>query len=851
MNPDTPLHQPLALPLPLPHPIPHPTRCTARPRPPARSAAGSIQRLGAVLARAAALSPAGWAAGSEKAAARSPSATPSDKGALLLHVPSPDWRDQVIYFVMTDRFADGDPRNNDQGAGEYDPRRPDRYSGGDLAGLRQRLDYIQGLGATALWITPPVANQWLNAQGSYSGYHGYWTEHFMKVDRHLGTLQDYRLLSDALHRRGMYLVQDIVVNHVGDFFYYQGQHDPARPERGWRPNTGSRPVERPTQAPFHLNDPRRAADRAAGVYHWTPNIADYQNREQELTWQMSGLDDLNTRNPRVREALRRSYAHWIREVGVDAFRVDTAFYVEPEFFEDFLWRPTGRGATPGMDAVARATGRRDFFVFGEGFGIDAPGQDAQGRRIESYMQGPQPGQRRMGGMLNFPLYGALGDVLARGAPTAVLGQRLRAQASLHPRLHWMPTFLDNHDVDRFLTGADERALGLGLAALFTLPGIPVIYYGTEQGFSRQRPAMFATGWGSDGRDRFDPSQPIYRLLRQLSDLRRELAPLRRAPVQVLAETQDDAGAIVWRMSHEGRHALVAFNTDDEPVTLEALPVAVPGQARTIEPAWGLDGLPNPLQVNPEGHAALTLPPRSAQVWHWQGPDAAAPTAPMLLSRHAGAAAEWQTLLDRADPAGDDHGPQGRYRYPTDRSYDGIRPADIRRVQVHTRQDSAGPALKVTLTLADISTVWSPRHGFDHVAFTLFLELPGQPGGSRVMPLQNGELPQDMRWHRRLRSHGWSLALFEPTGSGPESEGTAVVRGVKVATDAAARTVTFTLSAAALGRPASLSGARLWINTWDWDARYRALEPEPKAFSFGGGRADEPLVMDATDVLVLP
>ncbi|MFM8736541.1 MAG: alpha-amylase family glycosyl hydrolase, partial [Betaproteobacteria bacterium] len=78
--------------------------------------------------------------------------------SLKLHVPSPDWRDQVIYFVVTDRFADGNPRNNDQGAGEFDPRQPSRYSGGDLVGLRQRLDYIQGLGATTLWITPPVAN---------------------------------------------------------------------------------------------------------------------------------------------------------------------------------------------------------------------------------------------------------------------------------------------------------------------------------------------------------------------------------------------------------------------------------------------------------------------------------------------------------------------------------------------------------------------------------------------------------------------------------------------------------------------------------------------------------------------
>lgn len=135
-----------------------------------------------------------------------------------LHVPSPDWRDQILFFVMTDRFADGDPANNDQGAGEYRPGERSRYQGGDFKGLVDRLDYIRGLGATALWITPPVANQWLSPDGSYSGYHGYWAQHFKQVDPHLGTLADYQRLSDALHRQGLYLVQDIVVNHTGNFF---------------------------------------------------------------------------------------------------------------------------------------------------------------------------------------------------------------------------------------------------------------------------------------------------------------------------------------------------------------------------------------------------------------------------------------------------------------------------------------------------------------------------------------------------------------------------------------------------------------------------------------------------------
>ncbi|MCF1438394.1 MAG: hypothetical protein LPD71_06495, partial [Shewanella sp.] len=145
----------------------------------------------------------------------------------LLHVPSPDWREQIIYFALTDRFNDGDPANNDQGTGEYDPKDHRKFSGGDLNGLKAQLDYMQKLGATALWLTPPVANQWWYPKGQYGGYHGYWATDFKSIDPHFGTLEDYKALSDGLHRRGMYLIQDIVVNHTGNFFGYEGVYDSA------------------------------------------------------------------------------------------------------------------------------------------------------------------------------------------------------------------------------------------------------------------------------------------------------------------------------------------------------------------------------------------------------------------------------------------------------------------------------------------------------------------------------------------------------------------------------------------------------------------------------------------------
>lgn len=845
---------------------------------------------------------------------------------LRLHVSSPDWRDQIIYFALTDRFDDGDPRNNDLRAGEFDPRSPDKYNGGDLTGLTRRVDYIKGLGATALWITPPVANQWLSPDGAHAGYHGYWAENFVKVDRHLGTLDDYRRLSHTLHEAGMFLVQDIVVNHMGDYFGYRGGWDPRDPTAHYQRHERTPPTPAPTQSPFDRNDPRKAAHRRAAIYHWTPDVTDFRDAQQLMTHQMSSLDDLNTDNPVVRRALRDSHAYWVHEVGVDAMRVDTAFYVPPDFFADFLnardWR------SPDLLAAARRTGRQQFHVFGEGFGIDRPFDDTQARRIEGYMTDPS-GRSLLPGMLNFPLYGALGDAFARGRPTAELAHRITRTMQLHARPHLMPTFVDNHDVDRFLAAGSEAGLRQALLALMTLPGIPVLYYGTEQGFTQPRAAMFKAGWGSGGRDRFDTTAPLYRYIAGVTALRRSELLFSRGRPTVLAANPARPGALAWRMDHAGRQALVVFNTADHEVLLDHLDAGGPHTA--WRGAYGITAQPADLRADAQGRLTLRLAPRSGQVW-LADPSPAAPaaasapapapaagstislnelpaasaggdfdvrgsapgvrelrvvvdgdlagaqtvqpdrdgrfqaridTSRMTDARiehrvtawadgHAAAEARrfrvdrpWTLLADQADPAGDDQGPTGRYRYPTDPSWGANRQLDLRRVRVF----GAGGAMKLELDMHRVTRSWNPANGFDHVAFTVFIELPGRPGGATRMPLQNATLPAGMRWHVRLRAHGWSNALHGSDGAGDTHEGTPLTpaAGIEVQGD----TVRFILAASALGHPASLSGARVYVTTWDYDGGYRALQPEPGGHRFGGGRAGDPLVMDASPVIVLP
>jgi glycosidase len=851
--------------------------------------------------------------------AKGPQATA--ESAAGLHVPSPDWRDQIVYFLMIDRFDDGEPDNNDQGTGEFDPADGARFSGGDLAGVARRVDYIKGLGATAVWITPPVANQWWNEHVRYGGYHGYWARDFKAVDAHFGTLDDYRRLSRALHGAGMFLIQDVVVNHTGDYFAYPDTADRTDPAVAYQPRTDGAGHRAPARWPFSLNDVRRPADRAAAIYHWTPDIRDYADRRQELTFQLAGLDDLNTDNPIVREALRDAYGFWIREVGVDGFRVDTAFYAAPEYFSDFL--DAADKAHPGVRGVAAATGRDDFHVFGEGFGIDKAYEDVQARKIDGYMRDAQ-GRPLLPGMINFPLYGTLGDVFARGRPTAELGHRIGSMMAVHERPQLMPTFVDNHDVDRFLAGGSQAGLQQALLAIMTLPGIPTIYYGTEQGFAAQRAAMFAKGNDAGGRDHFDTGAPLYRYLQRATALRRDNRLFSRGVPTVLAANPAAPGVLAYRVQHEGETALVAFNSADHATLLDNLDTGL-AAGSVLHGVFAIEGEAPELVAGANGRVSVVLPPRAGFVWRARdevrtvadaGAAIALEAAPAETSgdfvlrgtalgmqrmqlvidggldaavsvdvgrdgrwstrvdtrdmvdagvvhtavawdaersiasppHHFKVTRDWKLLGETPDPAGDDHGPRGNYAYPTDTGWTEHRQGDLRGL----RAWGSGGALKLELRMNDVTAPWNPANGFDHVAFTVFIELPGRDGGSTLMPLQNATLPDGMRWHYRLRAHGWSNALFSAAGASATDEGRITSPTAHIGVDAARDTVTFTFPTRALGNPPTLTGAKVYVTTWDYDGGYRVLAPQPTAHAFGGGDgAVDPLVLDDTSVIVLP
>lgn len=830
----------------------------------------------------------------------------------LLHVPSPDWRDQIIYFVMIDRFNDGDPTNNDMGAGEYDPEDFRKFQGGDLQGIIDQLDYIQGMGATSIWITPPVANQWWDPQVQFGGYHGYWAENFMEVDPHFGTLETYQALSRALHGREMYLIQDIVANHTGNFFSYGESWNPDDPTDGVTFNADTVPVTRPSQAPFDLNDPTNPDHLAVGIYNWTPPIVNYDDPIQTVEWQLSELDDLNTLNPQVQDALKESYTYWIETVGVDGFRIDTVKHVEHEFWRAFMHDEDG------VVAAARATGREDFLAFGEVFIGSDLFSDSGERQIARYLGTPDAPE--LNSVLNFPMFGEINRVFAEGAPAAAMTYRLDATQAVFEDPAMMPVFIDNHDVERFLGRGSVSGLKQAMLFMMTTPGIPVIYQGTEQAFTDRRPSMFAEGWGSGGVDHFDTQSDMYQFVAQTASLRRSSPLFSRGALETLYGEPSGAGVLAYTREYEGERVLVIFNTADRAVVMQ-LASGLP-EGRVLENVFGIVSQDD-FTVGAEGILTRELAAREGLVLRITGEtvpldtadvgnitldDAfagatltddftvsgtvSAPNTPVKIVLNGGIAEQYTTTADASgawsvtfaldqfplgqtansvsafapelgalsesiafetdvelrgepvtvsDAVGDDSGPYGIYLYPQDATF--TRQMDI----TEARYTVSGANLLVEFDMAEISTVWNPANGFDHVVFNLYIDVPHTDGGASVLPNLNASFTEEFTWDYLAFVEGWNVRLFSADGAAADSFGTNInpVPSVEVVDN----TVRVLFSGAMLGNPQTLDGVRMFVGTWDWngvDGVYRDLKAAASQWDFGGAnRADGfPMVMDA-------
>jgi neopullulanase len=339
----------------------------------------------------------------------------------------------VMYLIMTDRFADGDPSNNQPG---YSTEAPRGWHGGDLRGIDQHLDYLQQLGVTTLWTTPVVSNG--NMRESY---HGYAAVDLYAVDSHFGSLSDYQHLADDLHARGMKIVFDIVPNHIG--VQHPWVLDPPTPD--WFHGT----LEHHTRVRSNfeaLADPHAAPSDYLDITHG---------------WFTDAMPDMNQENPLVSSYLIQNAIWWIETAGLDGLRIDTFPYVGRPFWHDF--HEAIHDIYPHLTTVGEVFNRDATITSFFAGGVTHTG-------IDTGLDTP----------FDFPVYFTLRDVLLRDKPMSELTSVL-AEDHLYPHPERLVPFFGNHDTRRFLSepGANLSRLKLAFALLATLRGMPEIYSGDE------------------------------------------------------------------------------------------------------------------------------------------------------------------------------------------------------------------------------------------------------------------------------------------------------------------------------------------------------------------------------------
>jgi glycosidase len=526
-------------------------------------------------------------------------------------------QDEVIYFLLPDRFENGDPANDRGGlAGDrlatgFDPTAKGFYHGGDLKGLTRRLDYIQGMGVTAIWLAPVFKNKPVQGPPGQesAGYHGYWITDFTTVDPHLGTDADFKAFVDAAHARGMKVYMDIIANHTADVIQfsecagkgecpYRSIADYPYQRRG---GVEGSPINRGftgegdgSAANFaRLKDPNYAytvtvpaAEKDVKRPAWLNDPIYYHNRgdssfrgESSTMGDFVGLDDLFTENPRVIQGMIDIYGAWIDKYRVDGFRIDTAQHVDAEFWRRFA---------PAMLARAKAAGIPHFHIFGEvATGDMDPAHTAANTRVD-----------KLPSVLDFAFMNAIVDVVAKGHGTDELAKLFRAdplyEGGAAAALQ-LPTFLGNHDAGRFAAlirqfmpkATPEDVLKrdmLGHAMLLTLRGVPTIYSGDEQGFAGKggdqdaRQDMFASQVATYNADslvgtrattaqaNFDTAHPLYREIAELAHIRTAHSALTRG-LQLIRYSSDKPGlfAVSRFEPGTGREMLLLFNTSTEPL----------------------------------------------------------------------------------------------------------------------------------------------------------------------------------------------------------------------------------------------------------------------------------------------
>jgi glycosidase len=464
--------------------------------------------------------------------------------------------EDVIYLIMPDRFANGDPTNDELNgdSGSHDRAKPRSYHGGDLRGIREHLSYLQELGVSTLWLTP------IDKNGAAQDYHGYGAVDLYGVDPHLGTMREYQELVDAAHAKHMKVMFDIVPNHVGPRHPWVA--DPPLPD--WFHGTAQRHSNSSSGlgAALYGETPGQAASHDPFELLVDPHAPPRFTRNLTEGWFFGALPDLNSENPMVAQYLLQNAIWWAESSGLDGYRVDTFPYVSRQFWAN--WNAALRRIYPRLTTV------------GEVFHPDPS--------VTSFFAG---GQRRYDGidsgvttLFDYPMYFALRDVLLGGAPADRIADVLRHD-SLYPRPEQLVTFFGNHDASRFASakGSSPAKTRLMFGLVLTLRGIPQIYYGDEIGMAGgddpDNRHDFPGGWPGDARNAFTEAgrtpeqQAIFEYVHDLLKVRREHEALSTGRLWHL---EADDTSYVFARESEDEKLLVVFN--DAPQSRELrVPIA--------------------------------------------------------------------------------------------------------------------------------------------------------------------------------------------------------------------------------------------------------------------------------------
>lgn len=445
----------------------------------------------------------------------------------------------IIYLITPDRFANGDP-TNDSFADMYQSgiNRDEPYDrhGGDIQGIIDNLDYIQDLGMTAIWPSPLLEND-----QPLESYHGYaFTDHY-QIDKRFGTNELYGALADSLHNRGMKIIQDVIYNHIGDQHYlYQDI-----PDSSW----------------FHFWDTyTRTTYRATTLMD--PYASANEKRIFTDGWFDKHMPDLNQQNEALAKYLVQQTLWWIEKYQIDALRIDTYAYPDQDFMHS--WAKEVKTAFP------------DIFLFAETW---VHGPTVQGWFMGSEGLGSE--ENHLDGLTDFQIHYAINDALTieQGWTEGVSKLYYTLAADYiykHPEN--MVTFLDNHDLARFFghVNGDIRKIKMGFGLMFTLRGIPSVYYGTEilmretdgHGLIRED---FPGGWSGDSLNKFtaegrSPDEnEVFDYIRALSNLRKSNPAIYEGTTTQFVPLN---GLYVYFRHTDNELVMVAINTSEEKRTIK-------------------------------------------------------------------------------------------------------------------------------------------------------------------------------------------------------------------------------------------------------------------------------------------